>query len=264
MLWRALRSVGAGFWIDVGAADPEMHSVTHIFREHGWRGVNIEPVAAVFARLAAARPREVNLNVALAAAPGQMVFYECEDPTLSSLDAAIAARNRADGRAVTERTIEVTTLAAVCRAHAPADIHFLKIDVEGAEAEVLAGADFATFRPWIIVIEATRPLTQVDASAGWEPALVAAGYRFAWFDGINRFYIAAERWDALSPHFRVPPNVFDDFVQHDPGNRVQAELTLAQARVAALRAENAALRERCTPLGVLRRVARVIGRQLRP
>src|SRR5208283_995102 len=106
-----------GFWIDVGAADPETHSVTRLFAEHGWRGVNIEPVTGVFARLAEARPREINLNVALAARQGQMTFYECADTTLSSLDPAIAARNRADGRAVTERTIEVTTLADVCRAH---------------------------------------------------------------------------------------------------------------------------------------------------
>ncbi len=261
MLWRALGSVANGFWIDVGAADPEAHSVTRLFSGHGWRGVNIEPVAAVFARLAEARPRETNLNVALAARSGRMIFYECADTTLSSLDPAIAARNRANGRAVTERTIEVTTLADVCRTHAPADIHFLKIDVEGAEAEVLAGADLGTFRPWIIVIEATRPLTQIDDSAAWEPVLLAAHYRFTWFDGINRFYIAAERWDALSVHFRVPPNTFDDFVQRSPGDGLQAELTLAQARLAELRAENRALRERYDMRSMLRRVRRFVGRR---
>ena len=261
MLWRALGHVAGGFWIDVGAADPETHSVTRIFSERGWHGVNIEPVRASFDRLAAARPREINLNVALAARPGEMIFYECVDPTLSSLDPTIAARNRAAGRAVTERTIEVTTLAEVCRAHAPGEIHFLKIDVEGAEAEVLAGADFATFRPWILVIEATAPLTQIDAFAAWEPTLLAAGYRFAWFDGLNRFYIAAERWDTLSVHFRTPPNTFDAFVQHVPGDRMQAELALAYARVAQLRAENAALRERYTLRGMARRAIR-LGRRL--
>jgi FkbM family methyltransferase len=192
MLWRALGDRNSGFWIDVGAADPDHSSVTRAFSERGWRGVNVEPTAAFFARLQAARPDDVNLNVALGAAAGRFSFYDCEDATLSSLDAAVAARNRADGRAVQQRTIEVMTLAEVCRQHAPADIHFLKIDVEGAEAQVLAGADFSTYRPWIVVVEATLPLTQVDASAAWEPALLAARYRFAWFDGLNRFYIADE------------------------------------------------------------------------
>jgi FkbM family methyltransferase len=264
MLWRALGHVSGGFWIDVGAADPDTHSVTRVFSERGWCGVNIEPTRVLFERLAAARPREINLNVAVAARPGRMIFYECADATLSSLDPATAERNRADGRAVTERTIKVTTLAKVCRAHARGEIHFLKIDVEGAEAEVLAGADFTVFRPWIIVIEATRPLTEIDASTGWEPALLAAAYRFAWFDGINRFYISEERWDALSVHFRAPPNMFDDFVQYDPGDRVHAELALAQARIELLRTENAALRENCTLRGMLRRALQPIRRQARP
>jgi FkbM family methyltransferase len=237
MLWRALGHVPDGFWIDVGAADPNLYSVTRAFSERGWRGVNIEPTREFFARLTAARPREINLNIALGASPGRATFYECDDATLSSLDPAMAARNRADGRAITEGLIEVTTVAQVCRQHAPADIHFLKIDVEGAEAEVIAGADFATFRPWIVLVEATVPLTQTDASAAWEPALLAAGYRFAWFDGLNRFYVATERQDALAPHFRAPPNVFDQFTLHDPGDQVQAELALANKRLALLRAE---------------------------
>lgn len=232
MLWRALGDRGAGFWIDVGAADPDRNSVTRAFSERGWSGINVEPTPAYFARLQAARPREVNLNVALGATAGSFAFYECEDPSLSSLDVAIARRNRDDGRTVRERQIAVMTLAEVCHRHAPADIHFLKVDVEGAEAQVLAGADFEKFRPWIVVVEATLPMTQIDASAAWEPKLLTADYRFAWFDGLNRFYVADERWDQLGRHFQAPPNVFDGFMLHDPDNRAQAELAHTQAQLA--------------------------------
>lgn len=277
MLWRALGHVADGFWIDVGAADPNLYSVTRAFSERGWRGMNIEPTREFFARLTAARPRDINLNIALGATPSRTIFYECDDATLSSLDPAVAARNRADGRAITERLVEVTTLAQVCRQHAPADIHFLKIDVEGAEAEVIAGADFTTFRPWIVVVEATLPLTQTDTSAVWEPALLAAGYHFAWFDGLNRFYVVRECWDALAPHFRAPPNVFDQFSLHDPGDRAQADLALANARFALLRSEAEALRAELetlraalqalraelTPRRTLRRALRLL-LQLRP
>jgi len=42
MLWRALSGVLRGFYIDVGAGDPDSHTVTRAFYERGWAGVNIE------------------------------------------------------------------------------------------------------------------------------------------------------------------------------------------------------------------------------
>jgi hypothetical protein len=155
-------------------------------------------------------------------------------PGLSTLCSDIAFRYRARGWGVQRTRIEVTTLAEVCRQHVQGDVHFLKIDVEGAEGAVLQGADFAVCRPWIVLAEATVPLTQEENFSGWEPILQAADYRFVWFDGLNRFYVAAERHTELSPHFRVPPNCFDRFVVADPEK---------EALAAELRAANAALQE---------------------
>ena len=44
-------------------------------------------------------------------------------------------------------TMPVTTLRALCEQHAPSDIDFLKIDVEGAERAVIEGGDWRRFRP---------------------------------------------------------------------------------------------------------------------
>ena len=223
MLWRALGRSGPGFWIDVGAADPVVHSVTLAFSQLGWRGINIEPRESGFARLAAARPRDINLPLALGATPGRLTFYDFEDGGLSTLDAGIAARHRGANRVAREREVTVDTLAAVCREHAPPLIHFLKIDVEGAERAVLEGADFNRYRPWIMLIEATLPQSQVDCFADWEPLVLAAGYRFAWFDGLNRFYVAEEKWNDLAGSFRLPPNVFDEFTIAGPEAHGAAE-----------------------------------------
>ena len=145
------------------------------------------------------RERDINLPIALADAPGQRRFHAVSVPGLSTLDSAVAYRYRARGWDVRRTKVEATTLAEICRRHAPSQIHFLKIDVEGAEGAVLRGADFASFRPWIVLAEATVPLTQVENHAEWEPILTAADYRFVWFDGLNRFYVAAEKAEALSP-----------------------------------------------------------------
>jgi hypothetical protein len=32
-----------GFYVDVGAYDPDDDSVTRLFYDRGWRGINIEP-----------------------------------------------------------------------------------------------------------------------------------------------------------------------------------------------------------------------------
>jgi len=65
MLWRALRQVAHGFYIDVGAGHPDESSVTRAFYDRGWRGLNIEPSEHYFQRLAAARPLDTNLQLAL-------------------------------------------------------------------------------------------------------------------------------------------------------------------------------------------------------
>src|SRR5258708_13221371 len=63
ILWRALRDVDRGFYVDIGAADPKEGSVTQAFYERGWSGVNIEPQAASFERLWQARARDTNPRI---------------------------------------------------------------------------------------------------------------------------------------------------------------------------------------------------------
>jgi hypothetical protein len=159
VLARVLADVDAGFWIDVGAHDPRMDSVTYGFAERGWRGINIEPVPHRHAALVAARPRDVNLAMAAGEHAGK---------------------------------VDVRTLASMCAEHVRGPVHFLSIDVEGAEGAVLRGMDFAAVRPWVVLVQGTDPDSRVPTHAAWEPVLLAARYAFAYGDGINRFYLAAE------------------------------------------------------------------------
>lgn len=216
MLWRALKEVQHGFWIDVGAAHPREYSVTCAFSERGWRGVNIEPEPVYAAALRAERPSDVNLRVAVGATPGRARLQHLPGTGLSTFDPVIADRHGRAGFALGDALdVEVRTLAEICADHAPGDIHFLKIDVEGSEAAVLAGADFDRFRPWIVIVEATAPFCPVRATASFEGHLFDAGYRECWFDGLNTFYLAAEREAALQPAFAAPPNVFDSYIRAD-------------------------------------------------
>ena len=211
MLLRALHNVERGFYIDVGAQDPIDDSVTKAFYERGWRGINLDPVDHWYQKLLQDRPRDVNLRMAASDHRGSISFYEVADTGLSTADSDFAAQHLSSGRAVAEYEVECRTLDQICEEHHVGEIHFLKIDVEGAEADVLRGLSLDRIRPWIIVIEAMLPNSQTPAWMDWDPLLQGHGYKCVYEDGLNRFYLAAEHSD-LKEAFRFPPNVMDDYV----------------------------------------------------
>jgi FkbM family methyltransferase len=212
MLWRALKHVPVGFYVDVGANDPEQDSVTRAFYERGWSGINIEPVSAYHDRLRRIRPRDVNLQLVAGTTETERTLYEIPGTGLSTLDATVAERHRASGREVRCVNVRERPLRSILAEYATGDIHFLKIDVEGAEEAVLRGCSLRAQRPWIIVVEATVPMTQIAHHGVWEPLLAEEGYAFVYFDGLNRFYVAAERSE-LRESFNSPPNFFDEFIR---------------------------------------------------
>jgi len=228
MLWRALREVEHGCYIDVGAAEPEADSVTCAFYKRGWRGVNFEPAHDAFERLSAARPDDINLNIAIGDRSGLTPFYMVDGGNgLSTAMPDQMQSLRDQGWDSTKTHVPVLTLASVLAEYLNRTVHFLKVDAEGAERAVLAGADLQNFRPWIILVEATAPNSQVQTHLAWEDLLLDADYRFVWYDGLNRFYVASEKAE-LEISFQAQPNVFDDFVRY---SEVEAKAQLSQARL---------------------------------
>lgn len=202
-----------GFYIDVGAADPVEGSVTKHFYDLGWTGINLEPQEAYFNRLRKERPRDINLQLAAGTAEEERTFYSLDGKGGSTLDAINAESGSGRGFQVTPMTVRLTTLKKVCEDHARKPIDFIKVDVEGWERDVLAGADWETFRPMLVVVEATKPFSAEPCHQEWEPLLLEAGYLFAFFDGLNRYYLREE--DAsLADRLAVPANVFDDFTPY--------------------------------------------------
>lgn len=212
ILWRALQHIEGGFYVDCGAYDPDRDSVTRAFYERGWRGINIEPLPHLLQKFVAQRPLDINLSVALSDNSDDTSFYEVADTGLSTLLPELARRHVDAGFVVRQTEVPTRKLSEVLRQFSQPVIHFLKIDVEGAESLVLRGADFEKFRPWVVLVEATKPRLG-ELSIDWEVGLLAHGYTFAYFDGLNRFYVADEHAE-LAAVLAVPPNVFDDYIQN--------------------------------------------------
>ncbi len=192
LLNRLFPESSSGFYIDVGACHPVVHSVTKLFYERGWHGINIEPIPNLSAMLAQDRPRDVNLCAGLSNREGTSTLYECvASVELSTFSEEQAEDLRRQGFELVEHSIPVTTLSRVCEEYAGRTVDFLKIDVESYERQVLEGADWGRHRPRVVVIEATRPATSAPSYEHWEPLLLAAEYLFACFDGLNRYYVRA-------------------------------------------------------------------------
>lgn len=235
MLWRALKHVNNGFYIDIGACSPDLHSVTKAFYDRNWHGINVEPNPQYHRQLVSMRPRDINLCLAVTDATGEVGINLFRDTGLSTLDDTIARKHGEAGWRVDRQKVQASTLNEICRAHVPPgqEIHFLKIDVEGMEESVIRGHDWASFRPWIVVVEATLPLSRQESHAAWEHLLLSGDYRFAYADGLNRFYVAAEH-ENLAESLNYPPNVFDDFLLW---GQLQAETRAREAEARARAAE---------------------------
>jgi FkbM family methyltransferase len=196
-LWRVFGGESNGFYVDVGAGDPVRDSVTKLFYDAGWNGINIEP-GPLHAELVEARPRDVNLKLAVATQGGEADFW------VSAPDSGLSGFERPpdelvpEGFSFTRTRVDCARLDALISEHASGRaIDFLKVDVEGAERDVLSSFDPHAIRPTVILVEAISPLESRPSHEEWESLLVDKGYVFAAFDGINRFYVPAERPDLV-------------------------------------------------------------------
>lgn len=246
LLWRALGHIERGCYIDIGAHDPIVDSVSKAFYERGWRGIHVEPLPVYCNALRLDRPDEIVLQAAAAAETGMLRFFEIPDSGISTGDEKIAKSHQERGFQINELTVPCVTLEQIFQLLTSNTVHWLKIDVEGLEEQVLQGWGNSAVRPWIVVVESTTPMTQNEVFAAWEGLLTDKGYRCVHFDGLNRYYLSANHQD-LAHVFASGPNVFDGFQLSGTANspfcgHVEQRITAkCHAEIELLRNENALL-----------------------
>lgn len=205
----AFAGQSTGTYIDIGGGHPIADNVSFWFYERGWRGVVVEPQPALAALYHRLRPRDIAVAGLVGRSCGEIDFHVVDRlHGLSTIVEGVAHAARTFGVGYQTTRMPVTTLASLCERYDFGTIDFLKIDVEGAESDVLFGGDWQRFRPQVIVVEAVAPMTSAPSWEGWEPFLIAQQYRFVLFDTLNRFYVAEERPDIMSrfPAERAPWN----------------------------------------------------------
>ena len=188
IIYHALRNEQKVFWIDVGANDPVYDSVTKILSDMGGHGINIEPQAVYYDKLRDIRPRDINLQLGVSNKTGELMLYG--GGTTASFERENGLKHNKDCYKVDVKTLTSICEINICENQA---IHFLKIDVEGWERNVLEGMDFTKYRPWILCIEACRPGTEELDYSSWESLLLQNNYHYVRTVGLNRWYVAKEK-----------------------------------------------------------------------
>ncbi len=165
-----------GFYIDVGANDPDKISVTKAFYLRGWNGINLEPLPDKYKSLLNKRKRDINLQIGAGKEKGNLTFLvRGEFSTFSK-----QYIKRYNIKKAQILNMKIDTMSNICKKHIPKvkKIHFCKIDVEGGEKDVLLGYDFNIYRPKVFCIESTKPGTSIPCHNEWEDILLKNDYSF--------------------------------------------------------------------------------------
>jgi FkbM family methyltransferase len=210
ILSRALKHIKNGFYIDIGAQDPIIDSVSRSFYEQGWRGIHIEPSPQYAEALRRNRPDEDVFECALGSSERRFELFHFPDTGLSTGVEEIASRAQDSGFQMEKIVINLRKTSDLLNIYKDKDIHWMKIDCEGMEIDVIEGWHGSDVRPWIVVVESIAPITRVPSYEEWEGALIGFGYEFVYSDALNRFYISAEHRE-LKQAFGPGANCFDDF-----------------------------------------------------
>jgi FkbM family methyltransferase len=197
--------VAQGTYVDVGGGHPVADNVSFYFYLKGWRGLVVEPQLGLAAAYRGIRPRDRVVSDLAGVSDGEIDFHIVEGlHGLSSAVKANADSAQKYGAAYRTEKRSVRRLSRLIEEAELASIDFLKIDVEGAEPDVLGGLDLTRHRPRVILVEAVNPNVADGDWAKWEPMLTAKGYSFAFFDNLNRYYVASEH-AALAQKFPKTP-----------------------------------------------------------
>lgn len=143
----------AGFFVEVGANDPFINSVSYPLERIGWHGVLIDPLKKCYDNIVKHRPGAQSFHCACVGpnsigkitlhAPDETSVYASTKKNVDDFDVMYTHSEIVDA---------VTLESLLLKVNAP-EIDLLLIDTEGTELDVLKGIDLKKRRPKLIIIE---------------------------------------------------------------------------------------------------------------
>lgn len=177
-----------GVYVDVGANQPTKISNTYLFYRLGFSGITIEPNRSMEPLFRAFRPKDIFLRVGCGAVAGVAEFKHSRSSVLSSFDDNVKDIIRSE-------FLPILPLDSILRSMCFAHIYLLSVDVEGADLQVLQGAEESLKKTIYAVVEENvrnEAIRHYMKERGFEPETeLGPNVIYANQDNYHRFKKAA-------------------------------------------------------------------------
>ena len=147
VLFSMYPDVTDGFFVDVGSGDGVTHSNTLMLERRGWRGICIDP----FPTNMEERTCQVFKEVVFGEAGKRVMFHQAGE--VGGVADTLDTWKRAAEQSPAVEFTTVTLGDVLDRAKAPRFVHFMSLDIEGAELEALRALPFDRYTFGAMAIE---------------------------------------------------------------------------------------------------------------
>lgn len=190
-------------YLDIGAHHPKFLSNTYYFYRKGCQGVCVEPDPVLFKEIMVKRRNDICLNLGVGvSSQDKASFYIMSTPTLNTFSEEEARRYESYGNNKIEKVLDIPLLTvneiiASYFAHCP---HFVSLDVEGFDLDIVRSFDFDRYRPQVFCIE-TLSYTEDNSEAKTTEIIDYMGNKnyFVYADTyINTIFVDRNVWNSRS------------------------------------------------------------------
>jgi FkbM family methyltransferase len=150
VLEKVFPGVTNGYFVDIGSGHGTIGSNSRTLEKRGWSGVCIDPFPVHMEGRTCRMFQEVVFSK-----PGLLMAFRAAGG-LGGVDDTLGEWNQTAARAPTVSVRTVTVDDILARAGAPRFIHFVSLDIEGAELEALRAFPFDRYRVGAWTIEHNR------------------------------------------------------------------------------------------------------------
>lgn len=180
-------------YVDVGAFDAVEHSVTYLLYLRDWRGIVFDPSTKTRKSFEFWRKKDVFVNAVVGEEDGVNVDFfirKDADDDQSLNNTKYPSRNKLNTfKKIIHRQVNLNN---ELRRQGVSKISVLKIDVEGAELEILKTLDFELFKPSIISIEIHGNNIEKCLETEEAKLILNKGYQIAGSAVITHFFVRIE------------------------------------------------------------------------